>query len=195
MTDDIPAKLNADEFVMPRDVTQWYGQKFFQDLITKSRKARGAAPGKPTPDKGGTQRAAAGGAMPTTGAVTAQGSPSSGYYGGYTSPQQAAPDPAAAGAIPSPLSVDPSSSAGTSYLDNPPTATASPLATAAIPEPSWNDFNNPTDYTSGPSGGAAASPWQTGGGITGGAGPGGAAASPWQTGGGIMGGDGPGFSL
>lgn len=53
-TDDIPAvinqtggtaRLNADEFVIPQDVVQWMGHKFFQDLIMKSRKARMANPG------------------------------------------------------------------------------------------------------------------------------------------------------
>ena len=59
-TDDIPARLNAEEFVMPRDVTKWYGQKFFQDLIAKARKARLGAPAKPTqkpmPNGGGQPR-------------------------------------------------------------------------------------------------------------------------------------------
>ena len=39
VTDDIPARLNADEFVMPRDVSKYYGQKTFQDMILKARKA------------------------------------------------------------------------------------------------------------------------------------------------------------
>jgi hypothetical protein len=41
-TDDIPARLNADEFVMPRDVSKWYGQKTFQDMIKKARTAMGS---------------------------------------------------------------------------------------------------------------------------------------------------------
>ena len=41
-TDDIPARLNADEFVIPRDVVHWKGSEFFQKLIDQSRKARGA---------------------------------------------------------------------------------------------------------------------------------------------------------
>ena len=40
-TDDIPARLNADEFVIPRDVVHWKGSEFFQKLIDQSRKARG----------------------------------------------------------------------------------------------------------------------------------------------------------
>ena len=42
-TDDIPARLNANEFVMPRDVTKYYGHKFFLDLIKKSRAVTGHA--------------------------------------------------------------------------------------------------------------------------------------------------------
>lgn len=46
-TDDIPARLNANEFVIPKDVALWKGQEFFQKLIDQSRKARMAAPAKP----------------------------------------------------------------------------------------------------------------------------------------------------
>lgn len=46
-TDDVPARLNAGEFVMPRDATEWYGQKFFHDLINKSRKLRQQVTAKP----------------------------------------------------------------------------------------------------------------------------------------------------
>lgn len=57
-TDDVKANLNVGEFVMPKDVTQWYGQKFFQDLINKSRKARMTAPGggQPSPSLPGPTR-------------------------------------------------------------------------------------------------------------------------------------------
>ena len=50
VTDDIPARLNADEFVMPKDVSKYYGQKTFQDMILKARKAMGdpgQSPAKP----------------------------------------------------------------------------------------------------------------------------------------------------
>ena len=50
VTDDIPARLNADEFVMPKDVSKYYGQKTFQDMILKARKAMGSpdqSPAKP----------------------------------------------------------------------------------------------------------------------------------------------------
>ena len=40
VTDDIPARLNADEWVIPRDVKQWEGEKFFHDLVAKSRAKR-----------------------------------------------------------------------------------------------------------------------------------------------------------
>ena len=39
-TDDIKANLTAGEFVIPRDVTAWKGQEFFQKLIAQSRKLR-----------------------------------------------------------------------------------------------------------------------------------------------------------
>lgn len=47
-TDDIPARLNADEFVVPRDVVKWKGQEYFQKLIAQSRKARMTAPAAPS---------------------------------------------------------------------------------------------------------------------------------------------------
>jgi hypothetical protein len=48
-TDDVPAQLNAEEFVVPRDVARWKGEEFFQKLIDQSRKARvmGSAKAKP----------------------------------------------------------------------------------------------------------------------------------------------------
>src|SRR5712664_3701920 len=42
-----PINLNADEFVIPRDVALWKGQEFFQNLIDQSRKKRVTAPAKP----------------------------------------------------------------------------------------------------------------------------------------------------
>lgn len=55
MVDDIPAqlpgggeaRLNADEFVIPRDVALWKGQEFFQKLIEQSRMRNATAPAKP----------------------------------------------------------------------------------------------------------------------------------------------------
>lgn len=46
-TDDIRASLNAEEFVVPRDVARWKGEEFFQKLINASRQARAAASAKP----------------------------------------------------------------------------------------------------------------------------------------------------
>lgn len=51
-TDDVPAsapgipniRLNGGEFVIPQDVAQWQGEKFFQDLIKKTRTAMGQSP-------------------------------------------------------------------------------------------------------------------------------------------------------
>jgi hypothetical protein len=47
-TDDIPAMLNADEFVIPADVLKWKGEEFFQKTIQKSREMKEQAPAKPT---------------------------------------------------------------------------------------------------------------------------------------------------
>lgn len=56
VTDDVPGqtnqglpiKVNAGEFIMPKDVVAWKGQEFFQKLIDKSREAKGEATAKPT---------------------------------------------------------------------------------------------------------------------------------------------------
>lgn len=37
-TDDVVARVNVGEFVMPKDVTAWFGEKFMQNLIEKARK-------------------------------------------------------------------------------------------------------------------------------------------------------------
>jgi hypothetical protein len=44
ITDDVHANLNAGEFVIPRDVTGYMGQKFFQDVIKKARAANMSDP-------------------------------------------------------------------------------------------------------------------------------------------------------
>ncbi len=77
IVDDVPANLNADEFVMPRDVTHWYGKKFFHGLIDKARTAQqgSASPQqKPmqmkdavTTMRGGRPQAFGGGAIPDGG--------------------------------------------------------------------------------------------------------------------------------
>jgi hypothetical protein len=41
--DDVSARLNAGEFVVPRDVTQWLGQAHFYKLMAQARKARATA--------------------------------------------------------------------------------------------------------------------------------------------------------
>lgn len=46
-TDDVNAKVNAGEFVVPKDVAQWKGEEFFQKLIMQARKAKQVAPAKP----------------------------------------------------------------------------------------------------------------------------------------------------
>lgn len=56
VTDDIPAKVNqtgegirvnAGEFIIPKHTVAWKGEKYFQDLIARSRKERGGAQAKP----------------------------------------------------------------------------------------------------------------------------------------------------
>jgi hypothetical protein len=39
--------LTVGEFIVPKDVVSWNGEKFFQDLIAKSRKAKEGAQAKP----------------------------------------------------------------------------------------------------------------------------------------------------
>jgi hypothetical protein len=42
-TDDVQARLNAGEFVIPKDVAQWKGQEFFYKLMAQARKMRATA--------------------------------------------------------------------------------------------------------------------------------------------------------
>lgn len=54
-TDDIPARLNAHEFVIPQDVALWKGQEHFHKLINQSRQARQqvlSGPGAAKPSMG-----------------------------------------------------------------------------------------------------------------------------------------------
>lgn len=46
-TDDVTARVNVGEFVMPKDVTSWYGEKFMQNLIDKARKEMGQRTAEP----------------------------------------------------------------------------------------------------------------------------------------------------
>jgi hypothetical protein len=45
--DDVPARLTAGEFIVPRDVASWKGEEFFQKLINQSRQAKQGAAAKP----------------------------------------------------------------------------------------------------------------------------------------------------
>jgi len=49
--DDVPARLNQGEYVIPRDVVHWKGKDFFHKLIAQSRKTR-AMQGAPSDDRG-----------------------------------------------------------------------------------------------------------------------------------------------
>jgi hypothetical protein len=42
-TDDVDARLNAGEFVIPKDVAAWKGQEFFYKLMAQARKTRAMA--------------------------------------------------------------------------------------------------------------------------------------------------------
>jgi hypothetical protein len=63
--DDVPAvadgrspiMLNAGEFIIPKDVTAWKGQEFFQKMIEQSRKGRATASAQPTTKPAQPQRA------------------------------------------------------------------------------------------------------------------------------------------
>jgi hypothetical protein len=44
--DDVNARLNAGEFVIPKDVSEWMGQKFFYELMAKARKMRAMSNGE-----------------------------------------------------------------------------------------------------------------------------------------------------
>jgi hypothetical protein len=39
-TDDVNARLNAGEFVIPKDIAAWKGKEFFYKLIAQARKQR-----------------------------------------------------------------------------------------------------------------------------------------------------------
>ena len=45
--DDVPARLTAGEFVVPKDAVSWYGERHFQQLIEKGRKEREGSMAKP----------------------------------------------------------------------------------------------------------------------------------------------------
>lgn len=70
MEDDVDAKLTVGEMVIPRDVTAWKGEEFFQKLIASSREKKGEAGAKPTVAMGAppgppTFQSRPGGAIPT----------------------------------------------------------------------------------------------------------------------------------
>ena len=67
--DDVPARLTAGEFVVPKDVVSWKGEEFFQKLIDGSRKAKPEASAKPeyaiVPPQAPTFSSRPAGAIPT----------------------------------------------------------------------------------------------------------------------------------
>ena len=67
--DDVPARLTAGEFVVPKDVMSWKGEEFFQKLIDSSRKAKPQASAQPEyaimPPQAPTFSSRPAGAIPT----------------------------------------------------------------------------------------------------------------------------------
>lgn len=67
--DDVPARLTAGEFVVPKDVLSWKGEEFFQNVIKKSREAKPQAPAQPkyaiAPNEAPTFASRPRGALPT----------------------------------------------------------------------------------------------------------------------------------
>lgn len=47
-TDDVSARLNVGEFIIPKDVVSFQGEKFFQNLIQKTRQMKQSVQAKPT---------------------------------------------------------------------------------------------------------------------------------------------------
>lgn len=80
-TDDVPARLSAGEYVLPRDVVSWLGEEKLQGLINKAREAkqgstarpqmRQALPGAPTYMSPGAMAMGAGRAPGAMGATRA----------------------------------------------------------------------------------------------------------------------------
>jgi len=46
--DDVPARLTAGEFVLPKDVVSWKGEEWAQKVIKQAREAKASATAKPT---------------------------------------------------------------------------------------------------------------------------------------------------
>lgn len=67
--DDVPARLTAGEFVVPKDVVSWKGEEFFQKLIDGSRKSKPQASAQPEyaimPPQAPTFSSRPAGAIPT----------------------------------------------------------------------------------------------------------------------------------
>jgi hypothetical protein len=62
--DDVPARVNVGEFIVPKDVVSWKGEEFFQKMIQGSRQAKEAAPAKPTYGPASKERPAINTAIP-----------------------------------------------------------------------------------------------------------------------------------
>jgi hypothetical protein len=62
--DDVPARVNVGEFIVPKDVVSWKGEEFFQKLIQGSRGAKEGAPAKPSYGAAPKERPAVNTAIP-----------------------------------------------------------------------------------------------------------------------------------
>lgn len=54
--DDVPARLTAGEFVLPKDVASWYGEEKLQKFIQKAREDKAGAKAKPRVGNAPAQR-------------------------------------------------------------------------------------------------------------------------------------------
>lgn len=57
-TDDVAARLNAGEFIIPKDIVSFKGEQFFQNLIQKTRNEKAGVGAKPTAGRALPQRPA-----------------------------------------------------------------------------------------------------------------------------------------
>lgn len=62
--DDVPARLNAGEFILPKDVVSWIGEKQLQNQIMKARQEKQGAGAKPAIGKAPPQAPAVSTAIP-----------------------------------------------------------------------------------------------------------------------------------
>ena len=143
--DDVPANLNAEEFVIPRDVARWKGEEFWHKEIAKSRAARAKAAATVGPTAGPPQ---APGQQPTFTSQSVRGGSQRRFAGGGTTATDTMGSWGAAGSTPA---------AGASYggvgttgLPNTGTPATTPSTTTPSTTPSTTTpSTSPTGYGMG----------------------------------------------